>query len=406
MSNRPKRSQASHTEQDENGTKKTKKGKLFCVFNPTTFIVSKYYEKEDEATNLKDQLMLMNEGQEMNIKDFKDESDYTAFKDACELKRKENISTLYIMSPETRKLNNPYAKSPGSISSIDTKRGGWVKKAMEGDSPSAKPAALSQDFNSSSMLATFSENLKKSAVELSVYRFRHSKARKTIVAVDMLDCKRNSKYWCHKAEWIAHVIDEDAGGNIKPKSSILDPFLHQFFAVMKRAASGGPDNAAFTRTKKGTIVYDQLLCAIIENGLDDQELKSKLSNFGLFASNDTIQQALHLTAQFNIEVKPSSIVDSHKPKLQHPTGVYYDKLEDAANNIKIYDLMALDELFLDKQIVFCICQMFEVGADPSEWDDSIRACAWKKEACALKKEASGKTESNHGGNPNSSEGED
>ena len=246
MSNRPKRSQTSTSEQDDNGTKRTKKGKLFCVFNPKTFIVSKTYDTEDEATNLKEQLMLMNEGQVMNIRDFKDENDYITFKDACELKRKENVSTFYITSPATKKLNNPYAKSPGSIASIDTKRGGWVKKMMEGDSPSAKPSSLSQDFDSGSMLTTFSENLKKSAVELSVYRFRHPKARKTILAVDMLDCKRNSKYWCHKAEWIAHVIDEDAGGNIKPKSSILDPFLHQFFAVMKRSSSGGPDNAAFT----------------------------------------------------------------------------------------------------------------------------------------------------------------
>ena len=155
-------------------------------------------------------------------------------------------------------------------------------------------------------------------------------------------------------------------------------------------------------------MHDQLLCAIIKNGLDDHELKSKLSNFGSFASNDTIQQALHLTAQFNIEVKPSTIVDSHKPKLQHPTGVYYDKLEDAANNIKIYDLMALDELFLDKQIVFCICQMFEVGQDPSEWEDCIRACAWKREASALKKEATaiGTPDNKKEGNPNNSAGDE
>ena len=196
----------------------------------------------------------------------------------------------------------------------------------------------------------------------------------------MLDCKRNCKYWCHKAEWIAHVLDEDAGGNIKPKSSILDPFLHQFFAVMKRSSPGGPDNASFTRTKKGTIVYDQLLCAIIDNGLNDSDLKSKLGQFASFASNDTIQQALHLTAQFNIEVKPSTIVDNHKPKLQHPTGVHYDKLEDAANNIKIYDCRSLDEMFLDKEIVLFICQMFDVSEDPTQWEDRMRACAWKKES--------------------------
>ena len=78
----------------------------------------------------------------------------------------------------------------------------------------------------------------------------------------------------------------------------------------------------------------------------------------MFASNDTIQQAMHLTAQFNIEVKPSMIVETHKPKLQNPTGVYYDKLEDAANNVKIFDCMALDKMFLDKEILVLVSQVF------------------------------------------------
>ena len=91
---------------------------------------------------------------------------------------------------------------------------------------------------------------------------------------------------------------------------------------------------------------------------------------------------MHLTTQFNIEVKPSTIVNSHKPKLQNPTGVYYDKLEDASKNVKIYNLMALDDMFLDKEIVAFVCHLFDVTADYTQWEDFIKACAWKCKAVA------------------------
>ena len=161
MSTRPKRTQTGNTDNDDTSGKKPKKGKLYSVFTSKSYVVSKPYENESDAENLKDQLGLMNGDDELDIKEFKDEEEYTTFKDACELKKKENVSTYFISSPVSSKLHNPYAKSPGSLSSIDTKRGGWVKKMIEGDSSNTKPSSLSHDYDSSSMLTTFSENLKK-----------------------------------------------------------------------------------------------------------------------------------------------------------------------------------------------------------------------------------------------------
>ena len=132
----------------------------------------------EEAKSLKEQLSLMNNDNNLDIKDFKDEADHNVFKDALELKKQSNVSTFYITSPTTKLTDNPYKKSPASYSSVDTKRGGWVKKMIEGGSPQCKPLSLGPNFDRSNTLTAFSENLKKSAVQLLAYRFFHPKAKK------------------------------------------------------------------------------------------------------------------------------------------------------------------------------------------------------------------------------------
>ena len=88
MSTRPKRNQAGTTEQEDANSKKTKKGKVFCVFNEQAFTVSKPYDTEEEANALKEQLAMMGTEEKLQMKEFKDETEYIAFKDAVDLKKR------------------------------------------------------------------------------------------------------------------------------------------------------------------------------------------------------------------------------------------------------------------------------------------------------------------------------
>ena len=226
--------------------------------------------------------------------------------------------------------------------------------------------------------------MKKSAVELSCLVFDHELALKKVIVVDMKDTKKNMPYWCHKSEWLAHVFKEDANGNLKQHASILDPFLHQFFSVQRRETPGGPDVPAFKTTKKGTTVYNYVLCALVDKPFGDDELLQKLQSFGTCASNETFQQALFLTAQFNIELKENAIVSSLKPRSTNPSNVYYSKLEVAASNIKIRHCVSLNKVFLDKEIYPFISSMFDVTTDYTEWEDHVKCMAWLKAARAKK----------------------
>ena len=116
----------------------------------------------------KEQLAVMNSEDEIDVKEFKDEIECNVFKEACEIKKKENISTCIIEAPSTPNLNNPHAKSPSSYASIDTKRGGLVKKMIDGGNSTMSPSSLGKEFEANATSSTFSENLKKSAVKVTI----------------------------------------------------------------------------------------------------------------------------------------------------------------------------------------------------------------------------------------------
>ena len=152
----------------------------------------------------------------------------------------------------------------------------------------------------------------------------------------------------------------------------------------EQAEPGGVNAKAFTTTKKGTIVHSFILCAVIENDIDDNALKELLREFSSFAQNEKIQQAMYLTDQHNIDLKESKIVDSHKPSPLNPPNNYYNKFSDVAQNIKMHYCASLDKIFINKETVHFISLMSKVSTNHHEWDDCILSTAWKNSGSGRK----------------------
>ena len=93
---------------------------------------------------------------------------------------------------------------------------------------------------------------------------------------------------------------------------------------------------------------------------------------------------MHLTAQHNINLKESKIVDSHRPIPLNPPNNYYDKFADATQNIKLHDCKSLNEIFVNKEIYHFISLMFKVLTDLQEWDDYVLSTAWRNKSMIRK----------------------
>ena len=156
----------------------------------------------------------------------------------------------------------------------------------------------------------------------------------------------------------------------------MDPFLHKF-TFLARRDHDGQNHQAYSTTKMGASIYENVLFAIIDKSMSQEELIKKIGCFSIFATNTVLQKCLMETARIHVENKNSAIIQSFAPGSADKPSEFYPKFVTAANNISLVVNTALDEMFLDEDVFKFISLMFNVSSDSTSWEEYMYTTAFK-----------------------------
>ena len=68
----------------------------------------------------------------------------------------------------------------------------------------------------------------------------------------------------------------DSEKHIMSEKYMLDPFLHRFTFLARRDPDSSGNTQKFLKTTRGAKVYENVLCAVVENSMGLDELKTKV----------------------------------------------------------------------------------------------------------------------------------
>ena len=182
--------------------------------------------------------------------------------------------------------------------------------------------------------------------------------------------------WNFKPEWLQFVIKRDEEQHIISGKHVMDPFLHKF-TFLARRDHDGKNIQAFSTTKKGAPIYENVLFAIVDNKMSHAELVKKIECFGIFATSTLLQKCLMETARIHVENKNLLMIESYAPAYEGKPNSFYPKFITASSNISLVTDAALDEMFLDDDVFKFVSLMFNVSTDSSSWEEYMYATAFK-----------------------------